>query len=133
MAACTKLLPARAYCNGMATASCAAEISELMPRWVGLQTYFLGAQGLPGAQGLSEPFFFFFLAGPHGLSGPQGFAALLPSLLSLVAVGAASAAITAGAGATKAVATISADRVSANLRRDAVCCVMRCFLSVFKN
>jgi hypothetical protein len=80
----------------------------------------LGAQGLPGAQGLSEPFFFFFLAGPQGLPGAQGFSAFFPSFAALAAAAGASAASTAGAGATSAVASISADRVSANFERETV-------------
>lgn len=80
--------------------------------------YFLGAQGFDGAQGLSDPFFFFFLAGPQGLSGPQGLAAFL---LSLGADTGASAAVAALAGATSAVAIISAANVSVTLRRVRVC------------
>jgi hypothetical protein len=74
----------------------------------------LGAQGLPGAQGLSEDFFFFFLAGPQGFPGAQGFVAALAALA--LAAG-ASAAIAAGAAATMALATNSADNLSANLLR----------------
>lgn len=57
-----------------------------------------------GAQGLALDFFF-FLAGPHGLLGPQGLADLLALALP---AGAEAWAIAAGAGATKAVATIKA-------------------------
>ncbi|MFA9273815.1 MAG: hypothetical protein ACEQSE_02985 [Candidatus Aquirickettsiella gammari] len=38
--------------------------------------YFFGAQGLAGAQGPSDDFFFFFLPGAHGLPGAQGLSAL---------------------------------------------------------
>jgi hypothetical protein len=67
--------------------------------------YFLGAQGLPGAQGFPESaFFFFFFAGPQGFSGPQG-------LDAVALAGAASAASAEAAGASMAVATSKADRV----------------------
>ena len=86
----------------------------------GLRVYFFGAQGLPGAQGLSEPaFFFFFLTGPQGLSGPQGLAAPL-----LVSAFGASAAKADAAGATSAEATSKADRVCASLRVEVVCDAM---------
>jgi hypothetical protein len=70
---------------------------------------FLGAQGLPGAQGLLADFFFCFFAGAQGLVGAQGLAA---KFFSVFAAG-ASAAKAAGAGAIRAEATSKADSVDA--------------------
>ena len=67
----------------------------------------LGAQGLPGAQGLLADFFLRFFAGAQGLDGPQGLAA---ELFSAFTAG-ASAAKTAGAGVISAEATSKADSV----------------------
>jgi len=61
-----------------------------------------------GAQGLSDAFFFFFRAGPHGLLGAHGLAAPWAALAADVG---ASAAKTTGAGTTMAVATNKADRL----------------------
>lgn len=61
-----------------------------------------------GAQGLSEAFFFFFRAGPHGLLGPHGLAA---DLAALAPDTGASAARTTGAGTTMAVAISNAERL----------------------
>jgi hypothetical protein len=82
--------------------------------------YFFGAQGFAGAQGLSADFFFFFFPGAQGLLGPHGFSAFSilvffesffgSALLSVFA--GSSPAISAGAGATKAVATSNADKDS---------------------
>lgn len=77
--------------------------------------YFFGAHGLAGAHGLSDAFFFLFLAGPHGLSGPHGLLTCFPSLVTPLAVSAARAA---GAAALKAEATISADSVRASARAE---------------
>ncbi|MDO8650617.1 MAG: hypothetical protein Q7R66_00300 [Undibacterium sp.] len=85
--------------------------------------YFFGAHGFAGEQGLSEDRFFFFFPGAQGLLGPHGFSAFSifgffasffgSALLSVFA--GRSAAISAGAGATNAVAINNADKDSASL------------------